>query len=199
MRRYWGIAAVIFVLPCLAQAAITRVATFENFNEGDSFEPSFTDLLSGITFHDSTHANGGFTIEFSGTEFGGGNYLSAGGYAPGPGHSWAGNFGFVGDLPSLAQRVSVDVTHSVGDTSSIKMRAFDADGNLLMVDSAPMGAPPNFVLTVTSRNFAIARFQLQGGAAIATGYDNISYEIVPEPGLVSGLLGIGALSMRRRR
>jgi hypothetical protein len=188
----------MLVLPRLVEAAVTRVATFENFSEGDSFKPSFTDPLSGITFRDSSHPGGGFVIDYSATLFGDGNYLTAGVYVPGPGSGFGAFFGFTGDLPQQANEVGVDVRYGA-DRSEVSLQGFDALGNLL----AQQGGPPGqnllpFSLEIHSSAFEIRSFRVSVGGG-AAGYDNISYTIVPEPAFAWGVLGIGALSMQRRR
>src|SRR5207237_3987844 len=112
--------------------AVTRVATFENFSEGDSFKPSFTDPLSGITFRNSTTSLGGFGIDYSSSAFGGSTYLTSGGYISGPtGIVYGANFGFTADLPALSNQVSIDVMRSDGDVSQIALIGLNSSGQTI--------------------------------------------------------------------
>ena len=198
MRRFAAFGIVLLVFAQLARGQITRVATFENFAEGQSFKPSFTDPLSGITLRDSTHPSGGFSIEYSSTEFGGGNYLTAGGYAPGPGNHWGANFGFIGDLSSPANNISVDVSYpGFGDSGSVVLKGYDSVGTLIAQQAGAPGAPGPFTLTIHSSQFDIVKLQVTVDA-IDTGYDNVSYTILPEPHSVSLVLAAAVLALRRR-
>jgi hypothetical protein len=119
-----------------ASAQVTRVATFENYTEGRSFKPSFTDPLSGITFHDSTSDGNVFAIEYSATQFGGGNYLSAA-YSVGPGFGWSAHFGFTADLPMAARSASVDIGFSDGVGSAFLLQGINAQGIVVASQHGP--------------------------------------------------------------
>ncbi|HEY1686831.1 MAG TPA: hypothetical protein VGG19_18870 [Tepidisphaeraceae bacterium] len=169
------------VLAAGADAQITKMATFENYTEGQNFKPSFTDPLSGITFFNSTGGTQNFVIEYSSMEFGGGNYLTSALYSPGSGGSWAASFGFTADLPTPANSLSISVTHSIGNTSTIQLEAFNSNNVLVAQKSAISNAPDPFTLEVISTEYDIASFKMIVSSQIGTGYDNISYTYLPEP------------------
>lgn len=195
MKHTFGAVLAIFATACIARAQETRVATFENFNAGDSFNSSFTDPLSGIFFHHSTHPPaGGFVIDYSPTFFGGGNYVTSG---AGPTGGLGAYFGFTGDLAAPANHVSIDVYSSGGFQPDITLKALDATGAVAAQDSGPSVFTDPFTLEVTTASYKITKIQLFAGAA-AAGYDNISYS-VPEP-TACGLLAMTcAFAVRRRR
>jgi hypothetical protein len=161
-------------------AAQTITATFENFKEGDSFEPSFTDPLSDITFSDSTY--GSFGIDYSAMQFGGGNHLATM-VIVGPVSSWDNFFGFTGTLPAPANRVSIDVSYpGFENVSGLLLKAFDGRNNVVAQQFGPPNYPAEpFTMQVTSSQFDIAKFQIVPNGGIDSVYDNISYTIAPDP------------------
>jgi hypothetical protein len=173
-----------------ARGEVTRVATFENFVEGQNFKPGFVDPQSGIRFRDSTHLDGGFTIDYSTTPFGTGNYLTAGGVVAGPG-GWLGAFfGFTADLPEPARRVGMDVTGGLFGISGMAVRGFDSAGVMVAEVVAPVGLAKTFQFELVSGEYDIVRVQAVM-PPVATGYDNIRYTVLPEPG---GMVGAGVLA-----
>src|SRR5690242_9324429 len=70
LRAYVLVALGLLILAPTVRGQVTRTATFENFAEGQSFKPSFTDPLSGIFFHDSTGPTANFTIDSASGIFG---------------------------------------------------------------------------------------------------------------------------------
>jgi hypothetical protein len=200
MKIRRGILAVAMVLAGVSSAKATQsiTATFENFSAGQSFQPSFTDPLSGIHFRNSTNfpAPGGFVIDFSPTYFGGGNYLTAGGIAVG---ALGGNFGFTADLPLAANEVDLDVMYVLNSPTNVLLQGFNTQGTLVAQQAGQTAFRHQFNLAINSANFDISTFKVSvdGGAA---GYDNISFVVVPEP-TYTLLLTSGAMLglMRRRR
>jgi hypothetical protein len=172
---------------------VTRVATFENYVEGDSFKPTLFDPISGILFHDATGGTHSFEIEYSSTIFGGGYYLVNGGYTPGAPPSWTGNFGFSADLPIAASRVSFDISYVVGDLSGVTLTGYDAANQIVAKRNGPFPVANPFTLEITSSQYDITHFTVTVNG-VSVGYDNVSYTVVPEPGLV-----VGAVAVLRRR
>jgi hypothetical protein len=199
--KYFRVAtlALVLMLTLDATAQVTKVATFENFTEGQFFTPSFTDPLSGITFSGSTHISGGFAIDYSDTQFGGGNHLAAA-YTPGPTGGWDPNFGFAASFPSPANRASLDVDYQ-NNPSVLLLKAFDSANNLVAQQAGPApGAPDPFTLQVASSQFNIVRVQLISGGSVSTAYDNVSITVAPEPASIAMAMGSASImSLRRRR
>jgi hypothetical protein len=189
----------LFALVARANAQFVRTATFENFTEGQSFGPSFTDPLSSESFREPTGPLKGFSIDSASGLFGGGMYLTSGGYSPGPGGGVFSTFGFKGDLPSLANRLSIDVSHLGGDTSQVSLTGFNSLGGVVSQSFGQADAQDPFRIQVTSNSFNFASFQVQVPPGLSAGYDNISFTIVPEPSIVATLGGIVAFFPRSRR
>jgi hypothetical protein len=164
----------------IADAQVTRTATFENFAAGQAFQPSFVDPLSGITFRNSTNAPapGGFVIDGSDHFFGRGNYLTAGG---GPTDSFGASFGFTADLPAPADTLSLDAIYLADSRANVLLQGINASGIVTAEQAGPGGtSSAPFSLQITSSQFDIASFRVSVVAG-ASGYDNISFTIVPEP------------------
>ncbi len=151
--------------------------------------------VSGIKFRDSTHLSGGFVIDYSSTFFGPGNYLTAG---VGPVDGLGSHFGFTADLPSGADEVSLDVMYVGGFSSLIILRGYTLTGELVAEQAGPPDAPQPFNLGINSSEFNIRKIQVSADA-VSTGYDNIKYTVLPEPGLSSSMLISVAMMNRRRR
>jgi hypothetical protein len=177
------------------------VASFENFNEGDNFKPSFTDPVSGITFSNSimgtTASN--FTIEYANSAswpapmFQNNKYLTAGGYAPGNGASLPGQWGFTGTLPQPARTVELDLAgESLSGTYSVSFLIQNIDGVTLASQTVNFtsGPPQQYHLTQSSANVDIARFLIVPGTNGFDAADNIS-ALVPEPTVsIGGAVGL---------
>jgi hypothetical protein len=196
----WTLAAawVLAGITATASAQVTRTATFENFTPGQFFRPSFTDPLSGITFRDSTHP---FSHDFAidgnpgGFYFGApGNYLTAGG---GPVAALGSYFGFTADLPSPANCVSLDAVYQDDAITTMVLLGLDKTGAVVAQQSPPPGTTNPFTLTITSSQYDITTFRVSIRTGFS-GYDNISYTVLPEPSLL-GWAGVIALVCRRRR
>jgi hypothetical protein len=178
------------------------VATFENFNEGDFFFPSFTDPLSGIFFAESTGPDPGeWVIEFTGPLAGlptisPGNYLVSVGYAPGPGASLPYQFGMRGVLPELADRVFMTVAYASDPGASITMEGFDDAGSLVATTTIipPLASFRELEIGVVSSSVNIRSFRVTP-TNIFVGYDNITF--VPEPG--AAIVAACPLVLLRRR
>jgi hypothetical protein len=187
-----GILGTLLLLAAIANAQITRIATFENYPAGKAFQPSFTDLLSGITFSNSTiqPAPGGFVIDGDPADlFNGNNYLTAG---VGPNDGF-GFFGFTGTLPQPAIRVSADVL-CFGLPSGMVLTGFDSAGTIVAQESGSSTSPDPFSIEIDSGQYNITSFKFTA-AVRATAYDNISYSYLPEPSILAGVLA--ALAFRR--
>jgi hypothetical protein len=182
-----------------ADAQVTRTATFENYSEGQTWSSTFTDPFSGIGFRNSTHPiAGAFVVEYSSTNFGAGNYLTSGGYSPGPIGGFGSYFGFTADLPAAADRVSMQVSCIFESTSNVQLIGFNSKGDPVAAVTAADGLTNPFTLEIDSARYDITTFRVSvnGGAE---GYDNISYTILPEPSLLTICSFTGFLGCRRRR
>jgi hypothetical protein len=196
MRHPWSSFILLVALAASANAQITRIATFENYAPGAAFQPSFTDALSGITFSRSTNPPlpGGFAINGDPLNlFDGTNYLTAGG---GPNDGLGANFGFSGALPEPADQVSADVF--VQGSAGVTLNGFDSMGVLVAQESGPPSTS-RFNIEISSSQYNITSFQLSV-VDRGTGYDNITYTILPEPTPISCLLlAISFPLLHRRR
>lgn len=203
MRMHWAGVALIAGLTSAASAQVTHVATFENFTEGQAFKPSFTDPLSGITFRDSTASGHGFSIDYAIDPFGVSTYLTSGGYTPGDGRTLGYDFGFTADLPAPAIRVGLDVAYvpgTVGSPAGTMLRAYNTSGAVVAQTTVPGFVASPFHLEATSLAYDIVRLSITV-PDIATGYDNVSYTVLPEPVGMTALVCpvLASLAMRRRR
>ncbi len=189
----------------LVSSARGGVATFENFNEGDVFFPSFTDPLSGIFFAESGGPSPGFwVIEFAGPfptlpTITPGNWLNNSGFAPGPGFGINFEFGFRAILPELADRVGMDVVYATDPGALLTLEAFDSNGTRVgMSQVAP--TPGNFLelhIEASSAQFDIRSLRVTASNMFA-GYDNVAF--TPEPLSIGLLMPMaGAVALRRRR
>jgi hypothetical protein len=172
------------------------IANFENFSEGTSFKPSFTDPRSGITFSNSTAFLGNFVIEYatnstwSAPMFQNNRYLVANGYVLGNGASLPANFGFTAMLPQLALLVELDV---VGNSSSsavpcgVSLLIQDSGGATISSQTATLtsGSPQQYHLKAESPICNFARFLITTSNAGFDGVDNINV-LTPEPSAAVG-------------
>ena len=188
------------VVCCLAgsvsYAQVTKTATFENFTAGTVFHPSFTDLMSGMTFRNSTTppSPGGFVIDFSPSYFGGGNYLTSGGIGVGV---LGGSFGFTADLPAAANNVQLDALYQSDPRSNVTLQALNSSASIVAQQSGPAGNSNSpFSLQVSAGQFNITSIRVIAGGG-ASAYDNISITIAPEPTMI--FLPLAAVAMLRRR
>jgi hypothetical protein len=178
MTKYWIIGAVVFGITCSARAAITRVATFENFGSGQILGQSFADPLSGITFRESTHVSQIFVVNYSSTFFGPGRFLSSGVIADG---GLGAYFGFTGDLPLPANHVSIDAMYSGGGPpSQITLQGLDAVGSLVAQQTGPASGSVPFTLAINSAQLDISTIRVIA-SGVSSGYDNVNFTIIPEP------------------
>jgi hypothetical protein len=200
MRAFWLAAMIVGASAAVASAQVTRTATFENYVEGQNFQPTLLDPLSGIFFHDATGGTHSFTIEYASTEFGGGNYLTNGIVSPGPTGSWTGDFGFSADLPAPANRVSFDITYNGNHLTGVVLTGYDGSGGVVAQEQGPVSAPSNFTFEITSPHYDITHFTVAVHGGVFTGYDNVSYTVLPEPtGLWLALPAAAMIARRRRR
>ena len=204
-RSIWGRVVVLFgTLGCLlgssvsVSAAMTRIATFENFSVGTEFKPAFTDPLSGLTFTNSTGLNQDFVIDPGVPEFGFSNELASGAI----GSIWSVQFGFTAILPTLANSVSIDVSvHGVNglDDSKVVLKCFDQNNVLLGQKAGPSTNIDPFTLQFQTSNYQIAYFQLQvADNTMATAYDNLAYTTAPEPAYLAAFFGLVFLKYRKK-
>jgi hypothetical protein len=184
VKQIWAISLMVFVLTSISYAQITRTATFENFTVGEIFKPSFTDSGSGITFSNSTGPTQDFEITDGLSEFGYSNYLSSGSTAPG----WSYQFGFTGGLLSPSNYVSLKVSDGgSSNATGLTLEGFNSVGMIIVQQSGSSIESDPFTLQITSSQYDITSFKVIA-AGIFTGYDNISYTILPEPASISFLL-----------
>jgi hypothetical protein len=180
----------------VARGQVTRVATFENYTAWTSYSVGFTEPASGIYFHDSTHPpNGGFDVDRSfGVVWSPGYYLTSGG---GP-EVYGSFFAFTADLPAAADRVGMDVMYLGAPASNFQLKGYDAAGVVVAQQSGPAVNTQPFHIEISSPSYDIVRIQtfVQGGAV---GYDNISYTVLPEPGVALGGVAVGGVVLGRRR
>jgi hypothetical protein len=174
----------------VAPPAFPATATFENFNEGDSFTPSFTDPLSGIQFFTSSAAgNTNLVIEYANSTswtapmFQNNKYLTGNGYSPGNGASLGAQFGFNATLPQLARSVELDIAgDSVSGPYGVSLVIQNSSGVTLGLQTANFGPgfPQQVHVRAESANFDIAKFQIVPGSGGFDGVDNIT-ALAPEP------------------
>lgn len=196
--------AALLVVALAAHAMGSGVATFENFSEGDKFFHAFADPHSGIVFSDATGPNPGvFVIEFAGPTPGlpnttPGNFLSSGGWVPGPGIGLVFEFGFRGVLPKPADSLSMDVIYATDPGALLLLEAFDENDSLISstAQTPPFGFFLETQISVTSPAPNIHSFRITATDMYA-GYDNIAF--VPEPafGAWAGTLAIVLCGRRR--
>lgn len=188
--------------------AVPGIATFENFPEGTTGR-TLVDPVSGITFSDSTAVSRAFVIEYAarnGQELPTitpGTYLSANGYSPGDGRSFAPGLGFTATYPVPASVISFDVGYfvSTNDPPTVFVSAFNAAGQTVAEQSFDLPRPtltPTGEAHVVLRSAAadIVSFRVRP-SDISVGYDNVSF--VPEPSAGVASLCVAGLALGRRR
>jgi len=99
---------------------------------------------------------------------------------------------------------SLDAGDFGGDNDSpITIRAFDANDNILAIDSETWGAsqfPPFITLEVTAPGIRRIEYKSGGSFAGSTFIDNVTFTAVPEPGSMAILaLGLAGVMLRQRR
>jgi hypothetical protein len=200
MRHRWSSFILLLALAASANAQITRTATFENFTVGQTFKPSFTDPISGIIFTNSTGPTDDFDIADGLVEFSNDNYLGSGSPA-----GWSWEFGFTGKLPAPADQVSIEVSDGgIGYDSNVTLEGLDKNNNVIAEQSGistPPGTfgPDPFTIQIISPDYNVVSFQVIA-VGIFTGYDNITYTILPEPTPISCLfLAISFPILNRRK
>jgi hypothetical protein len=207
LRSIFVVAAIVCAVSQVASNAFAgtpAIATFENFDEGNAFHPSFTDPASGITFSDSTSANANFVIEYatnsswSAPMFQGNRYMTGNGFVPGDGASMGARFGFTATLPQPARFVELDMAgRGVTGTYSVSLVIQNSSGTTLGSQTVTFNPdePQQHHMRVDSQGNDVARFLVTTGTSGFNAVDNINF--VPEPS--AGVFGMAMLVAMLRR
>ena len=209
-RAVAGVAASIafgssFILFFSAPAGAAGIANFENFYEGNFFNPSFTDPVSGIFFSNSTAANQDFVMEFGAFSpqrplTSPGIYMGANGWAPGDGISLPYQFGLDARLPENSGIVQMEMIYAVSGGNTVNVTGLN-ENNQVVANTSFHTTSGNFVettLTLTSASNNIRTIHIEA-IDIFNAFDNIRFAPIPEPGTAGVLAGALVVGMSRRR
>src|SRR4051812_32224899 len=188
--------AVVLGLLAIPFHTFGQVATFENFTEGP-LGFSFVDPLSGIAFSNATNNFGhtSFAVDYGASPnlppVLPGNYLTIGGYSPGPSTGLGAVRNFTFTLPTPSTHIELDLLY-IGNSIplNVAFSAYSSSGQLLFTTNTPLSTIPTLSVShpVLSSDIPISSFFVST-PGLGFGFDNIA---VPEPAsLPLLLLGLG--------